>query len=517
LIAADEIVALPALVRGRLVEPPELSRDRLRALVDDPSGGDGVSVLSRPVLDPETLAPTGDVRLLVLPRPDPRALAEPDGDGATRELLALTFEEVLAYVEELRRHVTGDGAEIGRALRGLAGPPDERGPIRLLQTQLAGLLDPEGIAAAVDRELGYGEIAGREFLDGWVPIDGRTHRGVTARTADAVYARSCAVQAPPALRAVPTRQLHITAGNSPVVPIVSALWAFATKGAAVIKAPHGSVTGTALLTAAIVRMDRDHPLTRHLSLLYWTGGDRRVEDALLARGRFDRGVVWGSQATLTDLAPRMAAADGAMRMLLFGPRIGLSLIGRDALADLRATAVRAATDSVIADQAACTASLVHLVEGSEAQTLAYCEELRSAMATWDRALPHVIARETAGRLRRLQRGAFAHGTWFENGRWPHLTSAVIYMPTAFDLALHPASRCVVVRNVASLREALRVLHPGIGSVGVAPEAARTALRDDIVARGVDRVLALGEAERGYPGMPHDGARVLSELVRWANA
>jgi hypothetical protein len=301
------------------------------------------------------------------------------------------------------------------------------------------------------------------------------------------------------------------------VPIVSALWAFATKGAAVIKAPHGSVTGTAVLTAAIARMDPDHPLTRHLSLLYWTGGDRRVEDALLVRGRFDRGVVWGSQATLTDLAPRMAAADSAMRMLLFGPRVGLSLIGRDALTDVPATAVRAAADSVIADQAACTASLVHLVEGSEADALAYCEELRSAMATWDRALPHIMARETAGRLRRLQRGAFAYGTWFENGHWPHLTSTVIYMPTAFDLALHPASRCVVVRNVSSLREALRMLHPGIGSVGVAPEAARTALRDEIVARGVDRVLPLGEAERGYPGMPHDGARVLSELVRWANA
>jgi hypothetical protein len=44
-----------------------------------------------------------------------------------------------------------------------------------------------------------------------------------------------------------------------------------------------------------------------------------------------------------------------------------------------------------------------------------------------------------------------------------------------------------------------------------------ALLDEIVARGVDGVLPLGEAERAYPGMPHDGMRVLDELVRWVNA
>jgi acyl-CoA reductase LuxC len=514
---AADIVTLPALVRGRLLEPPELSADRVCALAERSAARDGVSVLSRPMLDPETLEPTGDVRLLVLPRPDPRTLGETDPDATMRDLLALPYEDVLAYVGELGQHVRGDGPEIRRAVRAVAGSTGEARATGVLRAQLAGLLDPGAIAAAVDRELSCPEAAGRAVLDSWVAMQARCHRGATARASDAVFGPACSVDPRPQLRAVPTRQLHITAGNSPVVPVVSALWALATKGAAVIKAPSESVLGTALLAGAVARMDPDHPLTRHLSLVYWSGGDRSVEDALLVRGRFERGVVWGSQATLGDLAARMAAADPSMKMLLFGPRVGLSLIGHDALGDLPATARRAATDSMIADQAACTASLVHLVEGSEAQALAYCEELRDALATWDRALPHVLPRAAIGRLRRLRRGAFAHGTWFENGRWPHLTSTVVYMPTAFDLALHPAGRCVVVRSIASLQDAMRVLRPGIGAVGVAPEAARIALRDEIVAKGVDSVLALGEAERGYPGMPHDGVRVLGELVRWVNA
>jgi hypothetical protein len=515
--AADDVVALPAIVRGRLVEPPDLPRERLHALADRPGDGDRVSVLARPVLDATTLAPTGERRLLVLPRPDPRALIEPDGNAAIAELLELRFDDVLAYVGELSRRAAADGNGLRRALGALAAAPDEARATQLLHAQLAALLEPEELGRAVDRDLAAAGAPGRALLDGWIDVDAETHRGATARIADTVHGRQAASPSRPRLRAVPTRQLHVTAGNSPVVPIVSALWAYATKGAAVIKAPRDAVLGATLLAGAIAEMDPEHPLSRHLSLVYWAGGDRDMEDAVLAGGRFERAVVWGSAATLVDLTPRLAVAGGAMRTLLLGPRTGASVITRGALADLEGTAARAASDSVIADQAACTASLIHIVEGTDAEGLAYCEALRDALARWDRALPLVLPRATIGRLTRLRRGAFAHGTWLTNGRWPHLTSTVIHMPTGFDPALHPGGRCVVVRTVRALPDGLRAIRPPVGTVGVAPEAARADLRDALAARGVDRILPLGEAERGYAGMPHDGVRVLSELVRWVSA
>src|SRR4029078_4414449 len=58
---------------------------------------------------------------------------------------------------------------------------------------------------------------------------------------------------------------------------------------------------------------------------------------------------------------------------------------------------------------------------------------------------------------------------------------------------------------------------GISTVGIAPEAHRTQLRDAVAARGVSNVVPLGEAERAYAGMPHDGMRILSELLSWATA
>jgi Acyl-CoA reductase (LuxC) len=43
------------------------------------------------------------------------------------------------------------------------------------------------------------------------------------------------------------------------------------------------------------------------------------------------------------------------------------------------------------------------------------------------------------------------------------------------------------------------------------------LRDAVAAAGVSSVVPLGEAERAFAGMPHDGMRILAQLVSWATA
>jgi Acyl-CoA reductase (LuxC) len=512
---ADGVIRLPALIRGRLEVAPSVKTDRLRAFVrGEAPEPDGVVVIARPVLDRRTLLATGEEHLLVFAAPDARRLVEPDPAGAIRELDALPAGEVLAYVAELRRRLDPQTQAVEATVEAAAvtSPIDSRA-LRVFAAQLAGLLDPDTLAMAIDRDLSFGALPGSAYVGTWGVAEGPTFQGPAAQLSERIHGTTSEPVAP-RLRAVPTRQLHITAGNSPIVPVVSTIWALATRGAAVVKSPAEAPFGAALLATAMADVDPSHPLTRHTALAYWRGGDRRLEDELLATGAFDRIVVWGSGATVSEVARRAEAT----KTILLGPRAAVSLIGRDALTDgVREVAVRAAADSLVADQAACNSSLVHYVEASEAEALAYCEELRDVLATWDRQLPHAVPRETAGRLRRLKRGAFAHGTWFENGVWPLVTSVVVYLPTGFRIALHPAGRCVVVRRVDDLRDAMRALDPSVAAVGLAPESVRSALRDEIVARGVDNVKPLGEAERGYPGMPHDGMRVLSELVRWVNA
>jgi hypothetical protein len=316
------------------------------------------------------------------------------------------------------------------------------------------------------------------------------------------------------IRAMPTRQLHITAGNAPDVPIISALRAILTKSAAVIKLPFGATLTGSLLAVAAANTAPDHPLTRHLSVLYWQGGDESVENVLFQPNAFDRVVVWGSPATVARVQARAAFT----RTVCLNPRFGVSLIGREAFDnDIEAVAVKAAVDSLIYNQQSCTASLVHYVEGTEAQVDSYAEILCRVLDQWDSSMPQFVPPSVTGQLKRLRRGKYASARWYINSRDGEYSSVVVVIPDEFDMLDHPMHRLVVIRPVRSLADGLRYLHQSVSTVGVYPEERRTALRDVILARGVSNVLPLGGCERLYAGMPHDGMPVLSHLVDWKNA
>jgi len=517
---------MPMLVKGELVLPPRIDARRLNSWWR-PTGRaarraerlavEGAYLVRRPVLDRSTLEPTGEAQVVAFPLVEPDRLVEEDPTEMARTLHRLPFDEVLDYVRALREVLASKrGLLEALTARAKATSLVHGSLVELVGNVLQGLLDPDGLAAAVDRDLGGPDAPGRRYLDEWVPVSARAHRGLTARLSEEIFdtgGSSTGVGEALRLRAVPTRQLHITAGNSAIVPFVSALRAFATKGAAVVKSPSESFLASVVLAVAMHEVDAGHPLTRHTSLVCWPGGDARVENGLFRRNSFDRLVVWGSAETVKSV--RLRAPD--VRTIIMEPRVGVSLIGREAIAaGARGAAVRAAADSMVENQQACTSSLVHYVEGPEEVALDYCRALQEVLARWDVAIPHAPSRESVARQRQLRRGELALATWFVNGRSP-ATSAVVYVRTRFDLATHPLGRCIVVRRVDDLREAVSLLDRGISTAGVATEARREQLRDEIAARGVSNVLPLGEAELAYAGMPHDGMRVLSELVSWTTA
>ncbi len=76
---------------------------------------------------------------------------------------------------------------------------------------------------------------------------------------------------------------------------------------------------------------------------------------------------------------------------------------------------------------------------------------------------------------------------------------------------------VVVRRVDRLEDALSWISPSVATAGVFPLRALREMRDLPAATGVSAVFPLGESERAWPGMPHDGMKILSELVSWASS
>jgi hypothetical protein len=508
------VARLPMLVAGALLVPELPSADKIEEAISSGLRSVDVGETHLVMADAEVEG-RKLLRCLALPRmSDPAALIPRDIGGQIQRLHSLDFGAVAAYVDAIGQAMAPAGAVVSRALPlAIACSDQPENFVRLGFADVHAAFDGAALGRAVDRELEYNGQPGRAYLNGWVAIPDDIAAGAMAIARAEMGGPTAATPRKRRLRAVPTTQLHITAGNSPVVPAISALRAFATKGAVTVKLPSGALVAGAAFALAMHVTAPEHPLTRHASIAYWSGGEEAVESVLLRHGAFERIVVWGSRASVDAVASRAAGT----KTLVFNPRYGISLIGRAALAPgtIDEAARRAAQDTFVWNQQACIASLVHYAEGSAEEIDRYCAALTKELALWDVAHGHHPDRAMVGRIRAARRGELSDGKWVVNGPPVAPTSAVVRMDRGFDLSAHPQARVVVVRAVNDLAETLNLMHSGVSSVGVFPIERLDRLRDQICGRGVTSVIPLGEADTLFAGSPHDGMRALTELVSWS--
>ena len=509
------VIRLPFLVKGELVVPPVVSQEQVSSLF---SGADKSATYARlphaqlvrePVIDRKTMKYTGEYIYQVMPQVNARELVETDFDRLASELYDLTVEEILGYVEALLATLVKNRRlvkQVFETSRLTSEFPDYF--LDRWATSFCSVFNRETARQMIDTELSFQGRPGSDFLNGWVEMPvtaskrGVLKHGGKLRRPVKAY-----------VRAMPTRQLHITAGNALEVPLISALRAVLTKSAAVIKLPYNAIPTGALFAVAAYAAAPEHPLTKNLSVVYWPGGDDEVEDIVFMPNAFDRVVVWGSPETVSSVQSRALFA----RVIAFNPRYGVSLIGGKAFSDnLEDVVTKASADVMIYNQKACTSSLVHYVEGTEEQVSAYAAALCKALAEWDKEAPGFVAPSVTGQIKRMRRGKYANANWLVNNRGGDFSSGVVVMPGGFDILDHPMSRLVVVRPVANLEDSLKYLSQHVSTVGIYPEEQRLRLGDRILARGVSSILPLGQCEHIYAGMPHDNMRVLSELVDWKN-
>lgn len=517
-----DIIRMPFLVKGRLIMPPAVGREEIITAFSTADADDvyttthGAQIIREPVIERSTMKYTGGYRYQVMPPADAHDLIETDTDRAVRDLYALSVDDILNYVEAVSSYLDS-GKEQVQQLRDVYRLTCEF-PDAFLDhwfDSLPSALSRRKLEQMIDAELSYQGRRGRDFLDGWVDVAAQVEAGWLNLYAERLFAEdTVAGEAMEAgVRAMPTRQLHITAGNAPDVPLISILRAVLTKSAAVIKLPYGATLTGAMFSLAAAIAAPDHPITRNLSIVYWQGGDNSIESVLFSANAFDRIVVWGSPETVNSVRSRAPFT----RVISFDPRYGVSLIGKEAFSGhLKEAALRASEDMMVYNQKACTASLVHYIEASEEQAHEYASILSEVLARWDEAMPNFVAPAALGRIKRMQRGKYISGGWYVNREGDDFCSGAVVLPGEFDLLDHPMCRLAVVRPVKDLDDALKYLNKHVSAAGVYPQSRRFQLRERMLAAGVSSVLPLGQCERIYAGMPHDGMRVLSELVDWKN-
>ena len=536
-LGKDNIVRVPFLIKGSLRVPPVVGMDRIQEAFSAKEEATGkppnavttvrledAQVLREPIMDRETMRTTDEFVYQVLPAFDAEELIERDFDRVVDELYNLPFEEVLDFLGRISSALSSCPElldALQQVFRRTATVADMY--IDFSFTSLGYLLNPDAAREMVDSELSSFGIQGSRFMDNWVQVSDTSMDGLSGQlcpTEAKETSGDCRSPEKMYLRAMPTRQLHLTAGNAPAIPIISTCRAISLKSPAVIKSPYGATLGGALVSLAACAVAPDHPSVRNLSIVYWPGGEESVEDVFFGAEAFDRIVIWGAPDAVASVKRRALFT----KLVTLNPRYGMSWIGREAFenGEYKEAARRAAIDTMVWNQKACIASSLHYVEGDENQVMAYAEAVQKELAEWDRVAPNFLDPAAQGQIRRLRRGKLMNAQWLANKqnegdkKTEGISSVVIVVKGEFDMTDHTLSRMVIVRPVSRLEDALPYLNNSVSTVGVFPESRRMELCDRILARGVSTSYPLGMADRMSTGLAHDGMKVYSELMDWKN-
>ena len=167
---------------------------------------------------------------------------------------------------------------------------------------------------------------GREYLEGWV------------------HTRTATNGAKRYIRAFGSRALHIVAGNSPVLSSVTVIRNAVSRSDAIIKAPSNDPFTAIAVARTMIDVAPDHPITKHVSVAYWKGGDEAFEAKLYQPHNIDKIVAWGGFRISVKHVTKYIQP--GLELISLDPKRSISVVGRKAFSDganLDDVAIRIAT------------------------------------------------------------------------------------------------------------------------------------------------------------------------------
>ena len=308
----------PLIIRGRIIEEADVEY-----------GG----------RNPQTRFRTADLRKYVgeLPIAAPSLLAD---------LYEISFEEIVEYLAELGRRLRfdsnrhlQDALELTIKTSGLGEPI-----LRRVYEGLGAVFEPRQIREIADINIGI------PFLEGWVKT----------RTADGTSTY---------VRAFGARAVHIIAGNVPTISALTILRNAITRSDIIIKTPSNDPLTASAIARTMIDMAPDHPITKHISVAYWKGGDALIEDQLYQPKNVEKIVAWGGMASIRHIAKYIQPG---IDLITLDPKLSSTIIGKEAFeseARMREVARRLALDIAVNNQLACLNARVVYIECGTAKPI----------------------------------------------------------------------------------------------------------------------------------------------------
>lgn len=313
-----------------------------------------------------------------------------------------------------------------------------------------------------------------------------------------------------AVRAFPSRMIHMLAGNSPAGCISSIAQGALVKAVNLFKMPSSDPFTCVAILRTMAEVDPDHPVVRSMSAVYWRGGDESIERILYRPQYFDKIVAWGGGDAIKNVIGYLGPG---LQMISFDPKSSISMIGAEAFASddsIAETAERTAADVSVYNQEACLASRFIFVEGKRAQVEKYCAALVERLGV-DREVASEVAPPLPIDVREEIEVMQAMGDF---KIWGQFDGRGLVILTDKPVDFHPSNKTANVVMVPSLDDAIRYVNVATQTIGVWPPERKVALRDKIASAGGQRVCQLGGANKHALGGPHDAMYPLQRFVHW---
>ena len=417
----------------------------------------------------------------VAPHVDRLALGSP---SAMADLYRISFEEILDYLESL-----------GQRLSPAVNPWMEEA--FELSCRTSGL----GREILHAMYLHMGEGLRRDNL----------REAVENRLANGLRARK---------RAFGARTVHIVAGNAPGTSVLTVARNALTRGDAIIKTPSNDPLTAAAVARTMIEMAPDHPLTRHLSVAYWKGGDAAVEERLYRSRNIEKIVAWGGMSSIKHIAKYIGPG---IELVALDPKLSSTIIGQEAFADnaaMEKVAAALAMDGGSLNQEGCVNARVVWVEsGTNADGIARLDRFGQMVFDAIQRLPESISTPAvrldaalADEIEALKMGGEAFYRVIGGGR----AGAVIVsrMDEPVDFATMLANRVLNLVPVDDLDTPVGAVTSYTQTIGIYPESLKHKLRDRLALHGAQRLVSLG----GAMGMPNHGIQDAIEpwrrMCRW---
>lgn len=439
-------------------------------------------------LDRSFLAPDMAKHVRSLPLRSPAALAD---------LYAVSFDEILDLLEELGKALSFESNPyIQEAYEAclLSNPM----PASILRTGYLAL--PAMFTRGVMRELAETQV-GIDYLEGWVPrrlLDGREIR----------------------VRAFGARTVHIPAGNGGLVSGITVLRCALTRSDAIIKAP----SNDPLTAMAIARTLRDiapgHPVTRHLCVGYWKGGDEQIEEHLYRPENVEKIVAWGGFASVKHVTRYVQPG---LELIALDPKRSATIIGPEAFASeetLREVAMRAACDVGAGNQEGCVnARVIYVLSGTDAAGVDRANRLGQLVYESMLRLPEALSTQPKvvdQTLLEHIEGSRLTEDWYRVFGGEQREGAIIVSqldePVPYSTLL--SGRVANIVPVDSIDKVTDAVNAYTQTIGIYPESLKTQLRDQLPLFGAQRLTSLGYAASVNFAIPQDAMEPLRRMCKW---